>query len=85
MDETRPLAFRPTVFSCFPSFFIHARKRTHETTTDDIRRMFGPFSTDLVDDCDYIDPIANKLTTITDIEAELNITDSFAAALSRAK
>lgn len=47
--------------------------------------MFGSFSTDLVDDCDYIDPIANKLITLTDMEAELNMTDSFAAAFSRAK
>ncbi|KAJ5615278.1 hypothetical protein N7537_000392 [Penicillium hordei] len=48
------------------------RKRKYETTKDDIRRMFGSFSADLVDDCDYIDAIADKLTTITDMETELD-------------
>lgn len=48
------------------------RKRKHGTTTTDTRRIFGSFSSELVDDCNYIDAIANKLRAIGEVEAELD-------------
>ncbi|KAJ9491995.1 hypothetical protein VN97_g1241 [Penicillium thymicola] len=48
------------------------RKRKHATTTDDVRQMFGSFSTELDEDCGYVDAIANKRATIKHMTAELN-------------
>lgn len=43
----------------------------NSATTMEIRRMFGSFSPDLINDCDAIDAIAMKRTAIEHIEAEL--------------
>lgn len=46
---------------------------THaNTTTSDIRRMFGAFSTQLMGDCDDIDAIEHKINAIEDMRAILD-------------
>ncbi|OQE29042.1 hypothetical protein PENFLA_c004G01052 [Penicillium flavigenum] len=48
------------------------RKRKRDTTTNDIRRMSGSFSLELLADCDDIDVIVDKLATIAHKDRELN-------------
>ncbi|KAJ5932268.1 hypothetical protein N7516_006757 [Penicillium verrucosum] len=52
-----------------------ARKRRFATSTSDVRQMFGSFSTELDEDCDYVEAIAEKRATINSIAAGLDSPD----------
>ncbi|KAJ5837044.1 hypothetical protein N7447_003070 [Penicillium robsamsonii] len=57
-----------------------SRKRKRQTTTEDNHRMFASFSPELAADCDYINAIADKVTTITDEDRDpkpINITNLY--------